>query len=232
MRNLLLVLMLLPLLALSQNDKTAKPAKPASKSSKSQGGLGVIAGLNFANVTKASSISNSNETGFMVGVFFSPPSQKLLSFRMELVYSKQGYDYKTNTNTGTVDKHYIMMPMLTGINIGKFARLQAGFQTAILLNAKADSSTSQPGTDPNANPYASGGMMKMMNRFNYGLAGGLEIYPYKGIVLGGRYNISFGDMYKTPTPTSSTTTPPPMPSFLPDVDAKNNLVQLYLGYRF
>jgi hypothetical protein len=226
MRNLLLVLMLLPLLALGQNDKSAKPAKPASKSSKSQGGLGVIAGLNFANVTKVSSISNSNETGFMVGVFFAPPSQKLLSFRMELVYSKQGYDYKTNTNTGTVDKHYIMMPMLTGINIGRFARLQAGAQTAILLNAKADSS--QSGTDPTS-PY--GGMMKMMNRFNYGFAGGLEIYPYKGIILGGRYNISFGDMYKTPTPTSSTT-PPPMPSFLPDVNAKNNLVQLYLGYRF
>jgi len=222
--------MLLPLLALGQNDTSAKPAKsakPASKSSKSQGGLGIIAGLNFANVTKVSSISNSNETGFMVGVFFAPPSQKLLSFRMELVYSKQGYDYKTNTNTGTVDKHYIMMPMLTGINIGRFARLQAGAQTAILLNAKADSS--QSGTDPTS-PY--GGMMKMMNRFNYGFAGGLEIYPFKGIVLGGRYNISFGDMYKTPSSPSPTPTPTPLPSFMPDVDAKNNLVQLYLGYRF
>ena len=214
--------MFFPLLALSQNDKSS--SKPPGKSSKSKGGLGVIAGLNFANVTKASSISSSNETGYMVGAFFATPGRGLLSFRMELVYSKQGYDYKTNTNTGTVDKHYIMMPMLTGIDIGKFARLQAGFQTAILLNAKADSS--QTGTDPTAQ-Y--GGMMKMMNRFNYGFAGGLEIYPYKGIIIGGRYNISFGDMYKTPSSTSPTT---PTPSFLPDVDAKNNVVQLYLGYRF
>jgi len=232
MRNLLLVLMLLPLLALSQSDtsaKSAKAAKPATKSSKTERSFGVIAGLNFANVTKASSISNSNETGFMVGVFFAPPSKSLLSFRMEFLYSKQGYDYKTNTNTGTVDKHYIMMPMLYGINIGKLARLEAGLQTAILLNAKVDSTTSQSGTDPNANPYASGGMMKMMNRFNYGFAGALEIYPYKGIVLGGRYNISLGEIYKTPTPS---VTPPPSPSYMQDVDAKNNLVQLYLGYRF
>jgi Outer membrane protein beta-barrel domain len=227
MRNLLLVLMLLPLLALSQNNQSGKPA---GKSSKSERRIGIIAGLNFANVSKVSSISSTNETGFMVGAFFATPSPKLLSFRMEFIYSKQGYDYKTNTNTGTVDKHYIMMPMIGGINIGRFTRLYAGFQTAILLNAKADSSTSQPGTDPNANPYASGDMMKMMNRLNYGLAGGLEIYPYKGIILGGRYNMSFGDIFKTPTP--STTPGAPAASFLSDIDAKNNVVQLYLGYRF
>jgi len=225
--------MLLPLLALSQNNNQngKSPAKPASKSSKSEKRFGVMAGLNFANVTKVSSFSNSNETGFMVGGFFTRGMMGILSFRMELVYSKQGYDYKTNTNTGTVDKQYVMMPVLTGIDIGKFARLEAGFQTSYLLNAKADSSTSQPGTDPNANPYANGGMMKMMNRLNYGFAGGLEIYPYKGIILGGRYNISFGDLYKTPT-TAPSTNPTPVPSFLSDVNPKNNLVQLYLGYRF
>lgn len=226
MRKLFLVVLFFPLLAISQTDTSGKRA---SKPKKERSGLGLIAGLNFANVTKASSFSSSNETGFMVGVFFSPPTTRLLSFRMELVYSKQGYDYKSNTNTGTVDKHYIIMPMLTGINLGKFARLQAGMQTAILLNAKADSSSSSGSSDPN-NPYG-GSMTKMMNRFNYGFAGGLEIYPYKGIVIGGRYNISFGDLYKTPS-ANSTPTPTPTPSFLPDVDAKNNVVQLYLGYRF
>jgi hypothetical protein len=146
---------------------------------------------------------------------------------MELIYSKQGYDYKTNTNSGTVDKQYLMMPMLTAINLGKFAQLSFGAQTAILLNAKADS-TSSSGTDPN-NPY--GGMMDMMNKFNYGLVGGLEFYPFKGIVIGGKYNMSFGDMYKS-MPANSSPSPSPMPSFLPAMDAKNNVVQLYLGYRF
>ena len=225
MRKLFLVLLFFPLLAFSQTDTTGKRT---SKPKKQRSGLGLIAGLNFANVTKASSISSSNETGFMVGAFYSPPTRGLLSLRMDLVYSKQGYDYKSNTNTGTVNKHYITFGMLKGINLGNFAQLQLGAQTAILLNAKADSTSSQGGIDPNTNPYG-GGIMKIMNRFNYGFAGGLEIYPYKGIVLGGRYNISFGDMYKTPSSTSSTT---PTPSFLPDVDAKNNVVQLYLGYRF
>lgn len=219
--------MLLPLLALSQNNQpSGKPANNSNKSSKSSNSekkFGVIAGLNFANVTKVSSFSNTNETGFMVGAFLNRGMMGRLSFRMELVYSKQGYDYTTNTNTGTVDKQYIMVPALVGISIGRFALLQFGGQTAYLLNAKADSS--QTGTDPTS-PF--GGMMKMMNRINYGLAGGLEIYPYKGIVIGGRYNMSFGDMYKT------TNIPPgtPAAAFLSTMDAKNNVVQLYLGYRF
>ena len=223
MRKLFLVLMLFPLLALSQNDKSGKPdCKPKKKGA----GIGIIAGLNFANVTKASSISSNNETGFMVGAFFSPPSTRLFGFRMELIYSKQGYDYKSNSNTGTVNKQYLMMPMLTAINLGKFAQLSFGAQTAILLNAKADS-TSSSGTDPGTNPY--GGMMNLMNKFNYGIVGGLEFYPFKGIVIGGKYNMSFGDMYKTMPANSSTS---PVPSFLPAMDAKNNVVQLYLGYRF
>jgi hypothetical protein len=220
MRNLLLVLMLLPLLALSQNNQpSGKPANKSSKSSKAERKFGVIAGLNFANVTKASSFSSSNETGFMVGAFFTRPAMGPLSFRMELVYSKQGYDYKSNTNTGTVDKQYIMMPVLTGLSIGRFALLQFGGQTTYLLNAKADSS--QSGNDPTSQ-Y--GGMTEMMNRLNYGLAGGLEIYPYKGITIGGRYNMSFGDIYKT------SSLPPGAVSVL--ANAKNNVVQLYLGYRF
>jgi hypothetical protein len=41
--------------------------------------FGIKAGINFANVTNASSIKSSNRSGFMVGVFLAPPSKGLLS---------------------------------------------------------------------------------------------------------------------------------------------------------
>lgn len=222
MRKLFFLIMLFPLFALSQNGEPSKPtSKTSSKANKAKLGFGLKAGVNFANVTNASSINSSNHTGFMVGAFMSPPSRGLFSYRMEVVYSKQGYDFKTNTNTGTVDLDYILFPTLTGINLGKFAQLQFGAQTAYLLNAKADSSSSQSGTDP----YSS--LMQSFNRFDFGAAAGLEIYPFKGILIGARYNISFGDMYKTASSSRTSA-----PSFLPSINAKNNVVQLFLGYRF
>src|SRR5215207_2745940 len=88
--------------------------------------FGVKAGLNFANVTKASSINNSSQTGFNVAVFLAPPSKKILSSRTELIFSRQGYNYKTNTNSGNVNLDYIMLPQYMAINITKYFQIHVG----------------------------------------------------------------------------------------------------------
>jgi hypothetical protein len=195
------------------------------KSTGSKLGIGLKGGLNFANVTKASSINSSSRNGFVVGVFLAPQSHGILAYRTEIAFSRQGYNFKTNTSTGTVDLNYIIMPQLMGINITRFVQLQLGGQMAFLLNAKVDST----GSSSN-NPY--GKIMDYYNRFDYGAAGGIEIYPFKGLLLGARYNISFGDMYKDMYTNMSNPTPGTTPSFVPKVNPKNNVVQLYLGYRF
>jgi hypothetical protein len=82
--------------------------------------FGIKAGVNFANVTNASDINSSSESGFLAGVFLAPPSTGVLGFRTELIFSRQGYNYKTNTNTGTVNLDYILLPQLMQINITKF----------------------------------------------------------------------------------------------------------------
>ncbi|MGZ5190842.1 MAG: outer membrane beta-barrel protein, partial [Flavisolibacter sp.] len=120
----------------------------------------------------------------------------------------------------SVELNYIMMPLLTGVKIGKFALIQAGMQNAFLINAKADTSN-QSGTGQIE------GMMSMMNRFNVGIGVGLQIYPFKGIVIGTRYNIALNQTYKDIDPNN-----PMPPSMIPDVDIKHNLVQLFLGYKF
>lgn len=187
-------------------------------------GIGLKAGVNFANVSNASSISASNRTGFMFGAFLAPGGNKLLGFRSELIFSRQGYDYKKNTNTGSVNLDYILLPQLITIGIGKHAQLQAGGQVAFLLNARVDSS----GTPSTGNPTVNQAI-DFFNRFDYGAAIGAEIYPARNFIIGARYNISLSDALKTQTSGS------PIPIFTPDpnaVNPRNNVVQLFLGYKF
>jgi len=190
-------------------------------------GIGLKAGLNFADVTNASSINNSNRSGVMAGVFLAPQSKSILSSRTELIYSRQGYNYKSNTNTGNVNLDYIILPQLMGINITKFVQIQIGAQMAFLINAKVDSSNSTG--SGGSSPY--GKIMDYYNRFDYGFAGGIEIHPVKGLLIGARYNISLGNLYKDPS-TFSSGTPPTPTDFIPKVDAKNNVVQVFAGWIF
>ena len=186
--------------------------------------FGIKAGVNFANVTNASEINSGSESGFMAGIFLAPPSTGVMGFRTELIFSRQGYSYKTNTNTGVVNLDYILLPQLMQINITKFFSIQLGAQMAFLINAKADSSTSSGGSSP----Y--GEIMDFYNKFDYGFAGGIEIHPFKGLLVGARYNISLGSLYKDPSSYEMNGGQPP--SFIPAVDVKNNVLQIFAGWIF
>jgi Outer membrane protein beta-barrel domain len=180
--------------------------------------VGFKAGLNFANVTNASAINNTNRTGFMAGGFISPRIGAI-GYRSELIFSRQGYNFKTNTNTGNVNLDYILLPQLLTLNLGKLITLQAGGQVAFLLNAGVDSSGTGGGT---GTPYAD--LIKYFNRVDFGAAFGAELNPYKGLMLGVRYNISLGNAL-------SGFTASPTPNFIPNVDLKNNVVQVYAGWK-
>jgi hypothetical protein len=53
---------------------------------------------------------------------------------------------------------------------------------------------------------------------------------FKNVLIGARLNISFGDLYKDPMSVEGGTGAPP--SFIPKVDVKNNVLQVFLGIRF
>jgi len=187
--------------------------------------IGIKAGLNFANVTKVDNISNSSKTGFHAGIFLAPPSKGIIGSRTELIFSRQGYDYKTSTNTGNVNLDYIMLPQYLSINITKYFSIMFGGQMAYLLNAKAD--TTANGSSGSGDPY--GGIMKLYNRFDYGYGGGVEIHPVSGLVIGGRFNISLSKLYD---PSAYTSTSGDPADFVPKVDVKNNVFQIFAGWRF
>ena len=84
--------------------------------------IGIKAGLNFANVSKASSINSSSRSGFHAGILLAPASKKIISSRTELIFSRQGYDYKSSTNTGNVNLDYIQMGQLMSITLPNIFR--------------------------------------------------------------------------------------------------------------
>jgi Outer membrane protein beta-barrel domain len=181
--------------------------------------FGIKAGLNFAKVSNAASINSSNKSGFNVGLFLAPPSKKIMSSRTELVFSRQGYDYKTSSNTGNVNLDYIQMGQLASINITKYVSLLFGAQTAYLISAQADSTKTSGGSSGSYN-----NIMNLYNRIDYGYALGAEVHPVLGLVIGARYNVSLAKVYKDIQSLQA-------PSFSSE-DAKNNVVQVFAGWRF
>ncbi len=184
--------------------------------SSAQLGLGLKAGLNFANVSNTSGFNNNGRTGYMIGGYFSPGKKKLLGFRSEIILSRQGYDYQSSTNTGNVSLDYLLLPQLVTLNFTKKFNIHAGGQVAFLLNASVDSTGGSNG----------GSLFDYFNRFDYGVAAGAEVSPILGFFIGGRINISFSNANKQ-APTGGS-----WPNFIPRLDVRNNVVQLYAGWRF
>ena len=216
------VIILLPFSLLAQ--QPSPPDQPAPKKEHHSIGIGIKAGLNFANVTNASSINSSTRAGFHVGAFFSTDPKRILGSHTELLYSRHGFNYKNDTVNGSVNLDYLMFTQMIAINITKYFQIQLGGTTSYLLNVKTDSSRYSTGN------ASADKLLSYYNRFDYGFAGGIEIHPIAGLLIGARYCLSFANLYKQ---SSFTVTGTGQPSFAPpNINFKNNVVQLSVGYRF
>ena len=223
--SILFLLLLTPFSLFAQQQQSPPP--------KSQGsggiGFGIRGGFNFANVTNASEINSSSLAGYHFAIYISPSTKSVIGSRTELIYSRSGYNYGHDTAGGAVNLDYIMLAQYMAIHITKFVELDFGGQTGYLLNAKVDSSKMINTGNAEANAA-----INYYNRIDAGFGFGAEIHPFMGICVGARYNISLTNLYKSDFSSMSTGTTTP-PSFIPstsNLNLKNNVVQLYAGYRF
>jgi hypothetical protein len=154
------------------------------------GQIGVKAGLNFSNGTNTSSISHSTRTCYNIDRFMAPRSKSIIRSKTKLILSKQGYNYSSNSLDGTADLLYIMLPTYLCINITRFFQIHSGTQMAYLINAKAHRKNTSGSTSPVSDA------MQYYSRFDYGLGGGKEIYPFKGLLIETRMNISLANLYE------------------------------------
>jgi len=193
-------------------DKSQKTKKAYNRT------IGLKAGYNINKLSgQSANIKFENKSGFMVAGFISPSSKGLLGFRSELVYSRQGFSYDDNGTRQDVETDYIYLPQLTTITIAKFLQLQAGGQIGYLLKSSLTPQNSSSQEEE---------ITEFMNRFDYGAAFGFEVYLFKGLILGSRYNISFGEIYEQQSTLS------PFPFNPSDVKGKNEVLQFFAGWRF
>jgi hypothetical protein len=219
MKKITLVLPLLVLVMIAGNLQAQKTNANQFKPK-----FGVKGGYNIAKMTGSTpSFKPDTKNGFMVAAFYSPSGTTGFGYRTELVFSRQGFSYDSSGKQISVKQDYIYLPQFTTFNIGKFFQLHAGVQLGLLLNAvKTKDSSGARGVD----------IMDTYNKIDYGLAGGVEIYPVKGLILGGRYNISLGNMYKRQQEQMNNPTPFPLPFNPDEVKGKNSVINIYAGLRF
>ncbi|HXB90677.1 MAG TPA: outer membrane beta-barrel protein, partial [Puia sp.] len=121
-----LLVMFIPIALYSQQPTMQQTPETKKKPEHHSIGIGIKAGYNFANVTNASSINASSRAGYHFGLFLAPESKSILGSRTELVYSRHGFDYKTDTVNGSVNLDYIMLTQMMAIHITKYFELQFG----------------------------------------------------------------------------------------------------------
>jgi hypothetical protein len=204
----------------AQNQSSSNPKKQ-----KKGLGIGIKAGYNWSYATADQlGVTLNSKSGYMVGAFMSR-GKGIIGYRTEIIYARQGYNYDDGGKNTNVMNDYIWLPQLTTISIGKFFQLQFGAQLGLLVNAKKNSA----GADSS--------ITGIMNRIDYGFAGGIELNPVKGLIIGGRYNLGLGKMYKSYQPDSQSGVgqphiPYPLPFNPETTNFKNGVIQIFVGYKF
>jgi hypothetical protein len=214
MKSLIFAAILLVVLnhyGFTQNYETGEKKEFNSK-------FGLKAGYNINRLAgETPNIEFDNKSGFMVGAFFSSSNKGGLGYRSEIVFSRQGFSYDDNGSRQDVQTDYIYLPQLTTFSIGNFFQLQAGGQVGYLLKSTLQSE------DANTEDEK---ITEFMNRFDAGAAFGFEIYPIKRLIIGSRYNISFGKFFE-----QEMTAPSPFPFDPSKVKGRNAVLQFFAGVR-
>jgi outer membrane protein with beta-barrel domain len=201
--------------------RLASSAQEQTNLKKNTRKIGLKAGYNWSYATAGQSGVNLNsKTGYMIGAFLAPQS-KGIGFRSEIIYSHQGYSFANGGQNTAVMNDYIYLPQLTTLTIGKILQLQLGGQIGYLLNSEQSSSNAKDSS-----------VTGFMNRFDYGFAGGIELNPVAGFIIGARYNLGLGNLYKHYQETATNPTPFPLPFDPRTTNLKNGVIRIFVGYKF
>ncbi|HYD92146.1 MAG TPA: porin family protein [Flavobacterium sp.] len=172
--------------------------------------FGVKGGVNFATVTGDDFDSPDSRTSFHVGLLAEFPLSDMFSIQAEALYSGQGFESDVDGGIiggdGKVEYQldYINVPVLAKVYVVEGLSLEAGPQFSFKVNEEIDS-------DPNDDPGDTD--LDEAESFDFGLAGGLTFQTNMGLFATGRYTIGLTDIVQ-------------------DVDAKNAVFQLGIGYKF
>lgn len=170
--------------------------------------FGVKGGVNFSTIKGDDFESPDSRTSFHVGVLTEIPVTDMFSVQAEALYSGQGFEYDIPGIDG--DEHveyqldYLNIPVLAKIYATKGLSFEVGPQFGFVVNEEIDSNPTDDPGDTDVNNAES---------FDFSLAGGVSFQTEMGLFATGRYTYGLTDVIE-------------------DVDAKNSVFQIGVGYKF
>jgi len=150
--------------------------------------FGVKAGVNFANITDPSGLSN--RTGFVAGVFLGGKLNDNLGLQGELLYSQQGAEFEL----GEFNLDYVNVPILVKYYVAQGLNIQAGPQFGVLVNDETQTVIGEVINDIATNDFDVSGVV-----------GAGYDFPF-GIRVSGRYNFGLNDVPETGSGKNSVVT--------------------------
>jgi len=187
--------------------------------------LGVKGGLNFASLNTSSTAAQdySNRTGYHIGVYGLIKVAKI-GIQPEIIFSKQGQTYSVPSlgiSNGKSNFDYINIPIIIKLYLAAGLNLQAGPQFGFL----ASSSGYVYSTATNSVTVQSLSTLVKSSDVSLALGAGWDL-PF-GLSITGRYNLGLSDINKL----TGTTTIPSNVTSLGTNSAKNQVIQVSVGYR-
>ncbi|MBF0694430.1 MAG: PorT family protein [Flavobacterium sp.] len=188
---------------------TASAQNEADNSTDRTVSFGVKGGVNFASVTGDDFDSPDSRTSFHVGVLAEFPLDPMFSIQAEVLYSGQGFEYDIPAFVGE-DQHveyqldYINIPVLAKIYATRGLSFEVGPQFSFKVNEEID-------TNPNGDDGDN--VINEAESFDFGIAGGVSFTTEMGLFATGRYTYGLTDIVK-------------------DVNARNSVFQIGIGYKF
>ena len=151
-------------------------------------------------------ITSKFRTGFVAGAFVNfPLGKKSLSFQPEFLYSSMGGDLINQFNESQNFRfNYFSIPLLLKYSISKKIGVFAGGQVDAIIYASEK------------NKFGEFDVTNQVEEFDAYVTGGLEWWPWKSIVLSGRYMHGFRKIYEA----------------TPQVPLNNRGFQLTFGLKF
>jgi hypothetical protein len=153
----------------------------------------------------------------MVGAYFASPSSTALGYRTEIIFSRQGYNYANPGAWGSISQDYLLIPQMLTLTITKRLQFESGAQVGFLLRAK------DSGISLSSAPYPYAAARDYFKKISYGLAGGIQIFPFKNLLVGARAAFNIGGM----AAEEKSATPPYLP--VDKSKLKSYFLQLYIG---
>lgn len=174
--------------------------------------LGLKGGLNLSKFDISQGASNiDNRTGFHGGAFALFKLTKI-GIQPEILFSKQGSNYKINTTNYEANFDYINVPIMLKLYLAAGLNLQLGPQFGFLSTSELVNTVTGV-----KDPQSAKNLFNKKSDVAVSIGAGWDL-PF-GLTLDARYNIGLADVQLKPTLSADA------------INFKSKVIQISLGYK-